>query len=88
MPIILPNNTLAIQLPQPGVMVRAGRNQVRGISAEGAVPDPALVAVKRCLERESIGVAFCGEVVLGPRVVRLGCVDGPDARGVVGGASC
>ena len=50
--IVLPNDLLAVQLPQAGIVIRAGRDEVRAIGAEGAVPDPALVAGQRRLERE------------------------------------
>jgi hypothetical protein len=88
MPIILPNNTLTAQLPQPRIVITTRRNQIRAISAERAVPDPALVAVQGGLEREGGGVALCGagEGVAGLYVVGGGEVDAPDARGVVGGA--
>lgn len=80
-PVVLPDNTLAAQLPQPRVVVTTGRHQIRGIRTERAVPDPALVAVQRGLEREGGGVALGGggERVAGGDVVRRGQVDGPDA---------
>ena len=88
MPIILPNNTLTAQLPQPRIMVAARSNQIRTIGAKGAVPDPSLVAVQGGLEREGGRVALRsrGQRVAGLHVVRGGEVDAPDARGVVCGA--
>lgn len=61
-------------------MVRAGRHQVGRVRAEGAVPDPALVARQRRLERERLRLAL---------LVQLGGLVGvhlPDLGGVVGGA--
>ena len=53
MPVILPDDGLRVQLPQPRVVVAARRDQVRAVGAEGAVPDPALMALEACLERET-----------------------------------
>lgn len=88
MPVVLPDDTLAPELPQTGVMIAARGDQIRAIGAERAVPDPSLVAVQRGLEREGRWVALRGggEGVAGLDVVRRGEVDGPDAGGVIGGA--
>lgn len=85
--IILPDNTLAVQLPQPRIVVTTCRDQIRTIGAERAVPDPALVAVQCRLEGECGGVALsgAGELVAGLQVVRDRGVERPDAGGVVGG---
>ena len=90
MPIVLPNNTLAPQLPQPRVMITTRGNQIRAVGAERAVPHPSLVSMQRRLEREGGGIALCcaGQGVAGLNVVRGREVDGPDARGVIGGAGC
>lgn len=85
MAAILTDDLLAAQLPQSCEMVRARRDQVRGIGAESAVPHPALVAVQRGLERECVGVAICGEVLLRAGIMRLRGVDGPDTGRVVCG---
>ena len=83
MPIVLANDGLRLELPQARVVVRAGRDQVGRVGAEGAVPDPALVRRQVGLERElADGLAV--------RVLRvdgrgLG-LDAPDARAVVRGA--
>lgn len=55
MPVVLANDLLAMQFPKSRVVVRAGRHQVGRVSAEGAVPDPALVAGEGCLERVRLG---------------------------------
>jgi hypothetical protein len=89
MAVILPYDALAAQLPQPRVVVATCCDQIRAVCTEGAVPDPALVAVQRGLERESRGVAFGrrGQVVAWLQIVRHRSVEGPDAGGVVGGTS-
>lgn len=56
--IVLPDDGLVLQLPKPGVMIRAGRHQVRRVCREGAVPYPSLVAVQLLLELEAILFAF------------------------------
>lgn len=60
MPIILPNNALTAQLPQPRVMITTRRNQIRTVGTKRAIPDPALVAMECRLERECSGVALRG----------------------------
>lgn len=52
--VVLPNDLLALQLPEAGVVVGAGGHKVRAVGAEGAVPDPALVAGQGGLERERL----------------------------------
>ena len=66
-------------------MVGACSHQVSTIGTEGAIPDPALVAMQGGLEREGVGVAVVGawEVVLQCDVVRLRSVQRPDAGRVV-----
>ena len=78
--IVLPDDLLAMQLPQPRVVVRARRDQVGRVGAEGAVPDPALVARQGGLEGEGPRVAVL--VAAGGLVD----VDLPDLGGVVGRA--
>lgn len=78
--VVLADDLLAVQLPQAGVVVGAGGDEVGRVGAEGAVPDPALVARQGGLEREGLWAA--GLVGLGGL---LG-VDLPDLGGVVGGA--
>ena len=50
MTIILPNNLLAMQLPQARIVIAARRDEVRRVGRERAVPHPALVARQRALE--------------------------------------
>ena len=50
--IVLPDNTLAAELPQPSIVIRAGGNKVRAISTKGTVPDPALVRAQRGFQRQ------------------------------------
>lgn len=52
MTIILPNNLLAVQLPQARIVIAARRDEVRRVGRERAVPNPALVARQRALELE------------------------------------
>lgn len=80
MSVILPDNLLAVELPKAGVVVGAGGDEVGRVGAEGAVPDPALVAGQGGLEGERVGEAA---------LVRAGGlvdVNLPDLGGVVGGA--
>ena len=53
-PIILADDLLAAHLPQPGVVVRAGRHQVCRVGAERAVPYPALMSREGGLQREGL----------------------------------
>lgn len=53
--IVLPNDLLAMQFPQPRVVVGARCNQVRRISTESAIPNPALVACKGGLQGKWFG---------------------------------
>lgn len=78
--VVLADDLLAVQLPEAGVVVRAGGDEVCGVGAEGAVPHPALVAGQGGLEGERLGAA--GLVWLGGL---LG-VDLPDLGGVIGRA--
>lgn len=56
MAVVLANNLLAVQLPQAGVVVGAGGDEVGRVGAEGAVPDPALVAGEGGLEGVGLGL--------------------------------
>lgn len=76
--VVLADDLLAVQLPEAGVVVRAGGDEVGRVGAEGAVPDPALVAGQGGLER--VGA---GPVVLGGG---LEVGDFPDLGGVIGAA--
>jgi len=44
--IVLTNNTRGAELPQTGIVVAADGDEVGGVSAEGAIPHPALVVVQ------------------------------------------
>ena len=79
MPIILPDNRLRLQLPQPRIVIRARGHQVRRIRAERAIPHPALVRRQIRRQREGDGLVGAG--------LRL-CFHAPDARAVVRGAGC
>lgn len=78
MAVVLPNDLLALQLPEAGVVVGAGGHEIRAVGAEGAIPDPALVAGQGGLERERFGLGVLGR---GLDVAYL-----PDLGGVVGAA--
>ena len=54
MTIVLPNDRLAMQFPQPSIVIRTRRNKVCRVSTERTVPDPALVAGERALELEGL----------------------------------
>jgi hypothetical protein len=43
--VVLPYDALAAQLPEPGIVIRACRDQISRVCTEGAVPDPALVTM-------------------------------------------
>ena len=87
MALVLANDGLATQLPQASIMVRTGRHQIRGISTERTIPDPALMALQGRLERERVDMTVGSwKIVRMGRVVRSGWIDGPDPRGVIGGA--
>ena len=58
MSVILPDDSLRVQLPQARVVIATGRDQVRAVGAEGAVPDPPLMALETRLERETHGGLF------------------------------
>lgn len=78
-PVVLADDLLAVELPQPRVVIRAGCHQVRRVSAEGAVPDPALVARQGCLKR------------IRPRLLVWGgldVLDLPDLGRVVSATGC
>lgn len=76
-PVVLTDNLLAVQLPQPRIMIRARRYEIGRVCAKGTVPDPALVAGQGGLEREGLGL------VVGPGRAVL---DLPNLGSVVGAA--
>lgn len=71
-PVVLPDDALTAQFPQPRIVVTARGDQIRTIRAKRAVPDPSLVPMQRRLEWEGRGVAFSGgrQRVAGRDVVR------------------
>lgn len=77
MAVVLADDLLTVQLPESGVVVGAGRDEVSRVGAEGAVPDPPLVTRQGGLEGEGLGLLVMG---------RLEILHLPDARGVVGAA--
>ena len=84
MPIVLANDDLRLQLPQARIVIRASRDQVRGIRTERAVPNPALVSGEIRLEGERAGWLV---LVGGFRIKGRGLgFDTPDAGAVVRGA--
>ncbi len=88
MTIILPNNLFTMQLPKASVVIRASCNQVRGISTECAIPDPALVTGQSTLELEGLGVFLSGWCLAWYRDHGFEVLDFPDLGCVVGGAGC
>lgn len=55
-PIVLANDLLATDLPQPRIMVGAGGNKICRVSAEGAIPYPALMSSQGRFEWEWLGL--------------------------------
>lgn len=86
--VVLPDDTLAVQFPQPRIVVGARSHQISTIGTKSTIPNPTLVAVKRRLKRKGIRVAIgrARKVVLRCDVMRLRGVERPDAGGVVGRA--
>lgn len=83
MSVVLADNRLRLKLPETSVMVAAGGNQVGRVSAERAVPNPALVAGKSALQLER---HWAGRLATrgGDHFVKI--LDLPDLGGVVSGA--
>ena len=77
--IVLADNLLAVQLPEPRVVVAAGSDQIGTICAECTVPYPSLVSRQGGLEWERPGFRL--------RAGGLHLLDLPDLGGVVGAAS-
>jgi len=90
MPIVLPNDVLALQLPQPRIVVAASRYQVRRVGRESAVPHPALMAVQLLLEFEAdfFGVHLVLFVLLARGRSGVFQIYSPDPRRVIRGAGC
>ena len=58
MSIILPNNLLTLELPESGIVIRAGGDQIGAVGTEGAIPYPTLMARQRRLEGEGLEFVF------------------------------
>lgn len=85
MTIILPDDLLTLQFPQPGIVIRARRDKVCRVGAESTIPYPSLVSSKSALKLERLGFCWC--------LARdwdhgLEILDFPDLGCVVGAASC
>lgn len=76
--VILTDDLLRVKLPQARVVIATGGHEVGAIGAEGAVPDPTLVARQGGLEGKGAR--------LGVGARRLHLLDFPDLGGVVGAA--
>lgn len=76
--VVLADNLLAVELPEPSVVVAAGCDKVGTICAEGTVPDPALVTGEGRLEGEGLGLVIGAD--------GLHVLDFPDLGRVVGAA--
>ncbi len=76
--VVLADDLLGVQLPEPGIVVAAGRHEVGTIRTESAVPHPALVAGQSGFEGEGAGFG------VGRRRLHVG--DFPDLGRVVGAA--
>ena len=68
-------------------MIAACRNQIRGISTKGTVPDPSLMAIQTSLQGESSLFSGFGEVLITFDVVRGRGVNTPDPSIMIGAAS-
>ena len=76
--VVLTDDLLAVELPEPRIVVAACRNQVGAVCAEGTVPHPALVAGEGRLEGEGLGLILVGD--------GLHILDLPDLGRMVGTA--
>jgi hypothetical protein len=76
--VVLTDDLLAVELPEPRIVVAACRNQVGAVCAEGTVPHPALVAGEGRLEGEGLGFVLVGD--------GLHVLDLPDLGRMVGTA--
>jgi len=78
--IVLPDDLLAMELPETSVVVRASCDQISGVGTESAVPDPALVASQSTFESE--GNRLCRIFTI-LRCHFINVLDLPDLGGVV-----
>jgi hypothetical protein len=59
MSVILPNNLLTMQLPEPRVMIATRRDQIRRIRRERTIPNPSLMARQGTLKIKGPGFRGC-----------------------------
>lgn len=85
MPIILPNNLLTSQLPQPRIVITTRRNQIRRVRTERTIPHPSLMARQRALELKRLLGMWTGRLALF-RDLGFEVLDFPDLGGAVGAA--
>lgn len=95
--IVLADDSLTRQLPQPRIVIATSCDQVRRVRGKRTIPHPALMAVQLVLKWESLGVILLLFVMIVlvfvyQNLLLLGYGDvveihRPDARGVVGGTS-
>jgi hypothetical protein len=76
-----------MQLPQPSIVIRACRNQVRRIGTESAIPDPALMTLECAFKLERLRSLVIGLCLSRDRNHGFKVLDFPDLGGVVGRAS-
>ena len=87
MPIVLSNDCLSSQFPQPCVVIAARSDQVGAIGTESTVPHPALMAFQARLQWKSTRCALSWKVLIAFDIVRCQGVYRPDASIVVS-ATC
>ncbi len=87
MTVVLADDGLTVQLPQPSIVIRASCDQVCRIGTESAVPDPALMTCECALKSEGLRRAVCRLRLAGNGDHGSEVLDFPNLGGVVGGAS-
>ena len=85
MTVVLSNDLLTMQLPQPRIMIRASRNEIRRIGTESAIPNPALMSSQSALQLERLTLR--GSLARN-RNHGIEILDLPDPGSVIGAASC
>lgn len=85
MTVVLSDDLFRMKLPETSIMIAAGSNQVCGVSAESAVPDPALVTSKSALQLEWDGI---GWLPTRDRNHLVEILDLPNFGSVVSGTGC
>jgi len=84
--VVLSDDLLAVQFPESSVMVRACRDEIRGIGTEGTVPNPSLMTCQGTLQSERLG--FRRVVAACYRNHLFEVLDLPDLGRVVCAAGC